>query len=119
CKTSVQLQSTNAQTPPKIEEYQRPESKTNQQLAEPDEICKTSIPGSNPGGASKILKNSASFVRAWRKQPLPSGLKLLTRRPPPSVQDVASPRVLPCTLRGGRRFTGPPSFNPLLHCGYR
>jgi len=39
--TSVQLQSTNAQTPPKTEEYQRPESKTIQQLAEPDEICKT------------------------------------------------------------------------------
>ena len=41
-RTSVQLQSTNAQTPPKIGKYQRPESKTIQQLAEPDEICKTS-----------------------------------------------------------------------------
>ena len=53
-ETSVQLQSTNAQTPPKTEEYQRPESKTIQQLAEPDEICKTSTPGSNPGGASNF-----------------------------------------------------------------
>jgi hypothetical protein len=26
------------------------------------EVCKTSIPGSNPGGASKILKKSASLV---------------------------------------------------------
>jgi len=51
-QTSVQLQSTNAQTPPKAGEYRRPESKTIQQLAEPDEICKTSTPGSNPGGAS-------------------------------------------------------------------
>jgi hypothetical protein len=51
-ETSVQLQSPNAQTPSKIEEYQRPESKTIQQLTEPEEICKTSIPGSNPGGAS-------------------------------------------------------------------
>src|SRR5687768_13154002 len=32
----------NAQTPGKTEEYQRPESKTNQQDREPDEICKTS-----------------------------------------------------------------------------
>jgi len=52
CQTSVQLQSTNAQTPSKTEEDQRPESKTMQQLTEPDEICKTSTPGSNPGGAS-------------------------------------------------------------------
>src|SRR5882672_11043887 len=51
-KTSVQLQSTNTQTRPKTEEYQRPESKTIQQLAEPGEVCKTSTPGSNPGGAS-------------------------------------------------------------------
>jgi hypothetical protein len=43
-RTSVQLQSTNARTLPKSEEYQRPESKTNQQLSEPCEICKTSIP---------------------------------------------------------------------------
>jgi hypothetical protein len=33
-ETSVQLQSTNARTPPKTEEYQGPESKTIQQLAE-------------------------------------------------------------------------------------
>jgi hypothetical protein len=51
-RTAVQLQSTNAQTPLRIEEHQRPESKTNQQDREPREICKTSIPGSNPGGAS-------------------------------------------------------------------
>jgi len=42
----------NAQTRPKTREHQRPESKTNQQDREPNEICKTSIPGSNPGGAS-------------------------------------------------------------------
>jgi hypothetical protein len=51
-ETSVQVQSTNAQTPPKTEEYQRPESKAIQHLREPDEVCKTSTPGSNPGGAS-------------------------------------------------------------------
>ena len=51
-RTSVQLQSTNAQIPCKTGEHQRPESKTIQQVTEPCEICKTSIPGSNPGGAS-------------------------------------------------------------------
>jgi hypothetical protein len=51
-KLQSKLQSPNAQTPSKIEEYQRPESKASQQLREPCEICKTSIPASNPGGAS-------------------------------------------------------------------
>jgi hypothetical protein len=64
----VQLQSTNAQTPGETEEHQRPESKTNQQLAEPNEICKTSIPGSNPGGASKFLKKKALLVRRRYKR---------------------------------------------------
>jgi len=36
-------------------EQHTPESKTNQKVAERDEICKTSIPGSNPGGASKLF----------------------------------------------------------------
>ena len=33
-------------------EYQKPESKTNQHDREPYEICKTSIPGSNPGASN-------------------------------------------------------------------
>jgi hypothetical protein len=52
-KLRAKFRAINAQTLLKTKEYQRPESKTIQQLAEPDEICKTSIPGSNPGGASK------------------------------------------------------------------
>ena len=58
-RMTVQLQSTNAQTPEKTEEYQRPESETIQQDRESSEICKTSIPGSNPGGASKIISKTA------------------------------------------------------------
>jgi hypothetical protein len=55
----AKLRAINAPTPPKTEEYRRPDSKTNQQDTEPCEICKTSIPGSNPGGASnhKSLKH--------------------------------------------------------------
>src|SRR5262245_27905767 len=62
-KTSVQVQSMNAQTPSKTEENQRPESKTNQQLSQPYEICKTSTPGSNPDGASNFPKKNAGL---WR-----------------------------------------------------
>ena len=51
-ETSVQLQSTNAQTPSKTVEYQRPESEAIQQLREPDEVCKTSTGSSNLPGAS-------------------------------------------------------------------
>jgi hypothetical protein len=40
-----------------------------QQLAEPDEICKTSTPGSNPGGASNFLKKICSLVRPWSNLP--------------------------------------------------
>src|SRR6266511_4935913 len=29
-------------------------------------VCKTSIPGSNPGGASKIFRKTASLVPLWR-----------------------------------------------------
>ena len=65
-ETSVQLQSTNARTPPKTEEYQRPECKTIQQLAEPDEICTTSTPGSNPGGASKFIGSLTSLHTGHR-----------------------------------------------------
>src|SRR3982074_3624487 len=74
-ETSVQLQSTNARTPPKTEEYQRPESKTIQQLAEPDEICKPPPPGSNPGGASNL--RSPDRERATVGEP-PFARKLVT-----------------------------------------
>jgi hypothetical protein len=67
-ETSVQLQSTNAPTAEKTEEHQRPESKTIQQDREPREICKTSIPGSNPGGASNIShrENGWAEIAAMR-----------------------------------------------------
>jgi hypothetical protein len=57
-KLRAKFRASNGQTRAKTEEHRRPESKTNQQDREPGEICKTSIPGSNPGGASnsKLLK---------------------------------------------------------------
>jgi hypothetical protein len=39
-------------------------------------VCKTSIPGSNPGGASKTLKKTALFVPATHKRADVNGLEL-------------------------------------------
>jgi sigma54-dependent transcription regulator len=46
------FETVNAQTPGKTGHHPRPEDKARQQHPQPNEICKTSIPGSNPGGAS-------------------------------------------------------------------
>jgi hypothetical protein len=51
-ETCVRFTSDSAQTPSKTRGSQRAARKTGQQLSQPYEICKTSIPGSNPGGAS-------------------------------------------------------------------
>jgi hypothetical protein len=53
-----------------------PESKTSQPHRLFRRICKTSIPGSNPGGASKILRKFAPLVRAWRNLALAGVPKL-------------------------------------------
>jgi hypothetical protein len=76
----AKLRAINAQTTPKTQEHQTPESKTNQQDREPSEICKTSIPGSNPGGASNILRKTASFVLAPHNRVLVNGLESLLPR---------------------------------------
>ncbi len=53
----------SAETPGKTGGQGRPESRTNQQDRRPGPVCKTSIPGSNPGGASKLLRKlSCLFV---------------------------------------------------------
>jgi hypothetical protein len=43
------------ETPRKADHHEGPASEAGQQQRQPYEICKTSIPGSNPGGAAKIL----------------------------------------------------------------
>jgi hypothetical protein len=60
--TARELRAINAQTAVKAEEHQRPESKTNQQDRQPVEICKTSIPGSNPTGAYNFPVHIRSLV---------------------------------------------------------
>jgi hypothetical protein len=45
---------------------QLPEDRASHQEREPGEICKTSIPGSNPGGASKIIESARSENISFR-----------------------------------------------------
>jgi len=51
-KTRDQFESINAQTPGKAVTLHGPEGKENHHQGLYGEICKTSTPGSNPGGAS-------------------------------------------------------------------
>jgi hypothetical protein len=62
---SEQVRSNNAQTPPKIRHHQGPEDEARHYDSQPCTVCKTSIRGSNPGGASKILRKFASRDRVW------------------------------------------------------
>jgi hypothetical protein len=63
--SSEQLRSNNAQTPLKTGHHQGPEDEARHYERQPCTVCKTSIPGSNPGGASNIIKKNAPLV-PWR-----------------------------------------------------
>ena len=67
-RTSEQLRSNNAQTPVKTRHHQGPEDEARHWTGQPWTVCKTSIPGSNPGGASKSPVQIRSFVRQPHKQ---------------------------------------------------
>ena len=118
-RISVQLQSTNAQTPHKTREDQTPESKTNQQLRQPCGICKTSIPGSNPGGASKFLRRINALLvpvatQAACSQVFPSYV------PPkivPRSSQTSDPRhgVVRSRRSIGRRFREPLTSGKCVH----
>jgi hypothetical protein len=43
----------------------QPESRTNQQDRRPGPVCKTSIPGSNPGGASNLKPHENHELPNW------------------------------------------------------
>jgi hypothetical protein len=61
-QTWVQFGSKTAQTPGKTKIWQIPESKTSQPHSLFRLICKTSIPGSNPGGASNFILQATADV---------------------------------------------------------
>jgi hypothetical protein len=89
-KVRAKLRAINAQTPPKTEEHQIPESKHRQQHQQPTEICKTSIPGSNPGGAFNFPVQIRSFVRRVHKPPAADGPKWPQHRAvSPGVEPVS------------------------------
>jgi hypothetical protein len=55
CETWEQVENNCARTPGKSRKQGRPESKTRQQDRQSSPVCNTSIPGSNPGGASILF----------------------------------------------------------------
>ena len=56
-RTREQFGNNTARTPGKSRGQGQPERKTSQHDREPGPACKTSIPGSNPGGASNLFPN--------------------------------------------------------------
>jgi hypothetical protein len=111
--TWEQLGNSYAQTPGKTREQGRPERRTNQQHRRPGLVCKTSIPGSNPGGAFKILKKIPSLVLARHKRTLAKCSRLAMRTP--FVGSASRWTVSSWQTRDakGRRFTEPPQ-HPVL-----
>jgi hypothetical protein len=90
-----------AQTPGKTGEQGRPESRTNQQDRRSGPVCKTSIPGSNPGGASNPKHLRSTSCSRW-----PSASILLVAAFWPEVLPRRSrepPAHATIELSGGRR----------------
>src|SRR5262245_1122008 len=82
-RTSVQLQSTNGRTPSKTGKYQRPESKTNQQHRDSDEICKTSTPvqiRAAPPNSREELIVCAAVAQSRARQLDPIGPRIVVIR---------------------------------------
>jgi hypothetical protein len=63
-RTWEQFGNIDAQTPRKTGEQGRPENRANQQDRRPGPVCKTSTPGSNPGGASTFLSKNSDRLGA-------------------------------------------------------
>jgi serine/threonine protein kinase len=79
-----------------------PESKTNQQDTEPCEICKTSIPGSNPGGTSnhkslkhQHLQSECFWLNFCRRCVLARSFGRRSKEPPASAY-ASIPRGTAC-----------------------
>jgi hypothetical protein len=60
-RTSEQLRSNNAQTPGTTRHHQGPEDEARHYESRPCTVCKTSVPGSNPGGASIFPREIHGF----------------------------------------------------------
>jgi hypothetical protein len=101
------------QTPVKKRETGQPENKTSQQDRQPGPVCKTSIPGSNPGGASKISRSipetwvtlhSGDMVNSFWPNGLSIGSSLQLQVVAPSRPTASAP------LRCQSILSGTPSF---------
>jgi hypothetical protein len=84
-----QFETITAQRRGKTVTLHGPEGKENHHHGLVYEICKTSIPGSNPGGASKTLTKTSSLVLGRHNRAPANGLESHPRRRPltPQVAD--------------------------------
>jgi hypothetical protein len=100
-RTRDRFETITAQTLGKTRSLRRPKGKGNHQDDLVCEICKTSIPGSNPGGASNFTVQIRSSVRAWCKRLLRDGLKLRPSSGSQIWQCIDSSRVVRGRSRQG------------------
>ena len=103
-----QFETIRAQTPWNTVVLHSPEGKTNRHHGRPSEICKTSTPGSNPGGASTFLEKIGSIVLVPHNQRRVNGLESLVDARQRIAEIVDSSRVVNCKRWEGWRFTEPP-----------
>ena len=92
----------------------QPESKTSQQDSQSGPVCKTSIPGSNPGGASKIPASNSIELCSRQRRRTPRaiwtdrGLQIVDGRRARIPQITVCEAASPFASWKGRRFPGPP-----------
>jgi hypothetical protein len=78
--TSEQFRSNNAQTPGKTRHHQGPEDEAKHHARRPCTVCKTSIPSSNPGGASIFPCKIDRSCPGRASAPISIGLRWTTNR---------------------------------------
>jgi hypothetical protein len=87
--TSEQFRSNNAQTPGNTRHHQAPEDEARHHYRRPCTVCKTSIPGSNPGGASIFPAQNRSST-SWKSQRVLSNWTTVDYKP--AVRGAAAAR---------------------------
>ena len=96
---SAQFRSNNAQTPGTTGHHQGPEDEARHYDSQPCTVCKTSIPGSNPGGAS-IFQAQIRSVCSFAAQ---SAVRRLSRIAHPLTVTRRRKSLTRCELPDGTR----------------
>jgi hypothetical protein len=108
--TSEQLRSSNAQTPGKARHHPGPEDEARHGQPQPGTVCKTSIPGSNPGGASKITNEFPCSGSERHRAPFLIAPKWTRIRGVSIAQISDSQALVRAPWTEGRRFGEPPAL---------